>query len=132
MGFLQSPLMGRVLRSKGFLWIASRPRWKVLVQTAGQQAFVQPAGTWWALVPEAEWPTDATARRHIETVWDDEFGDMRQELVLIGIDLPHDEIESALTAALLTDEELEAGEDAWLGMEDPLPSWEAHEHSTAH
>ncbi|MEM9801670.1 MAG: GTP-binding protein [Planctomycetota bacterium] len=135
MDFLRSPLMRRVLRSKGFLWIASRPRWKVLVQTAGQQASVQPAGTWWALVPKDEWPASGEVRRHIDAVSDDIFGDMRQELVLIGVDLPHEELEAALQAALLTDEELAAGEDAWLQMDDPLPSWdaaeEAHEHADA-
>ena len=133
MDFLQSPLMGRVLRSKGFLWFASRARWKALVQTAGQQATVQPAGTWWALVPEDQWPTDADSRRHIEAVWDPEYGDMRQELVLIGVDLPSEKIEAALQAALLTDEEFEGGEPVWLAMDDPLPSWEeapVHEHTS--
>lgn len=124
MGFLQSPLMGKVLRAKGFAWLASRPRWRALVQTAGAQAGVAPAGTWWALVPEDQWPVDGEALRQIERVWDPAFGDMRQELVLIGVDLPHDELERALTAALLTDEELAGGEQAWLRMDDPLPSWE--------
>lgn len=135
MEFLQSPLMRRVLRSKGFLWFASRARWKALVQTAGQQATLQPAGTWWALVPEEEWPTDPESRAHIEAVWDPEFGDMRQEFVLIGVDLPADELEAALQAALLTPDEFEAGEPAWLAMEDPLPRWEETvpgEHSAAH
>ncbi|MEO0660241.1 MAG: GTP-binding protein [Planctomycetota bacterium] len=124
MEFLQSPLMKRVLRSKGFLWFASRPRWKTLVQTAGQQATVQPAGTWWALVPEEEWPTEGEAWAHIDAVWDQEFGDMRQEYVLIGVDLPTDELQAALTDVLLTDEELEGGIDVWMAMEDPLPSWD--------
>ena len=124
MRFLRSPLMRRVLRSKGFLWFATRPRWKALLQTAGQQATVQPAGTWWALVPEEEWPTEGEARRHIEAVWDRDFGDMRQELVLIGVDLPRAELETALEATLLTHEELEGGEPVWLTLEDPLPPWE--------
>lgn len=124
MDFLQSPLMRQVLRSKGFVWLASRPRWKALVQTAGQQAVIQPAGTWWALVPEEEWPKDTEERRYVEASWDKEFGDMRQELVLIGIDLPREDIERALRETLLTDEELAGGEEAWLTLEDPLPEWE--------
>jgi G3E family GTPase len=124
MDFLQSPLMRQVLRSKGFLWFATRARWKALVQTAGQRASFQPAGTWWALVPESEWPTDGGTREYIEAVWDSEYGDMRQEYVLIGIDLPHEEIEAKLTAALLTDEEFQGGESVWLQMEDPLPRWD--------
>ena len=132
MDFLQTPLMRQVLRSKGFLWLATRPREKALVQSAGQQATFQPAGTWWALVPEEEWPTDPESRRHIEAVWDDEFGDMRQEFVLIGVDLPRAEIEEALEAALLTPGEMEGGLDEWLALEDPLPRWEeaeVHEHA---
>ncbi|MEM1451211.1 MAG: GTP-binding protein [Planctomycetota bacterium] len=132
MDFLQSPLMAGVLRSKGFLWIASRARWKTLVQTAGQQATVQPAGTWWALVPEEQWPTDGEGRRYIEAVWDPLFGDMRQELVLIGVDLPREDIEAGLRIALLTDEELEGGEEAWSKMHDPLPAWDEAEEVHAH
>ena len=122
--FLQSPLMGRVLRAKGFAWLASRPRWKALLQTAGTQASFSPAGPWWALVPEEQWPTTAAARRRIEQVWDEDFGDMRQDLVLIGVDLPHAKLEKALAAALLTDAELAGGEEAWLRLEDRLPPWE--------
>ena len=133
MDTLQTPLMRRVLRSKGFVWLASRPRWKALMQTAGRQASILPVGTWWALVPESEWPTTGDARRYIESVWDKDFGDMRQELVLIGVDLPRAELEAALGKALLTDAELMGGEELWLGMEDPLPPWESpqqHEHSS--
>lgn len=129
MDFLESPTMARVLRSKGFLWFASRPEWKTLVQTAGQQALLEPAGTWWALVPEEEWPAGGEARRHIEAVWDADFGDMRQDYVLIGVDLDHDELERALGAALLTEDELEGGEELWRTFDDPLPQWEALEHS---
>lgn len=124
MDFLQSPLMRQVLRSKGFLWFATRPGDKALLQTAGQQATVQPAGTWWSLVDKEEWPQDPAARAHIEAVWQEEFGDMRQELVLIGVDLPREELEQRLKAALLDDQEMEAGLDAWLTLEDPLPSWD--------
>jgi G3E family GTPase len=123
MDFLQSALMRKVLRSKGFLWFASRANCRSLVQTAGQQATFQPAGTWWALLPEEDWPTDKETVEYIESVWDSELGDMRQEFVLIGVDLPHGEIEAALSAALLTDEEFEAGEEVWNAMEDPLPAW---------
>ncbi len=49
---------------------------------------------------------------------------MRQELVLIGVDLPHAKLEKALAAALLTDAELAGGEEAWLRLEDRLPPWE--------
>ena len=134
MGVLQSPRMRSVLRAKGFAWLATRPHEKTLFQTAGTQATLQPAGTWWALVPESAWPTDPEALREIHTVWDSEFGDMRQELVLIGVEIPQAELEAALDAALLSEEELEAGIALWVQLEDPFPSWDeppAHEHASA-
>ena len=124
MEFLQTPLMKRVHRAKGFLWLASRPRLRTLLQTAGQQATLNPAGIWWALVSEEKWPTDPETRQRIEQSWDPDFGDMRQELVLIGVDLPREELEQALNRTLLADSELEGGIAAWLGFEDPFPSWE--------
>ena len=89
-----------------------------------------PAGTWWALVPEEEWPTDGETREYIDAVWDSEYGDMRQEYVLIGVDLPHDELEAALTGALLTEAEFNEGEPAWRQMEDPLPRWDDETHGS--
>jgi G3E family GTPase len=124
MDFLQSPLMGQVLRSKGFLWVASRPRVKVLLQTAGQQATIDPAGEWWALTPHENWPASGEARRQIERAWDAEFGDMRQEWVLIGVDLPTESLQKALSRLLLRPEEMALGEAGWLEFPDPLPSWE--------
>ena len=127
MTFLQSKMMARVSRSKGFLWIATRPRVRTLLQSAGQQATIDPAGPWWALIPREEWPTDEEMLARIEKSWDKDYGDMRQELVLIGVDLPVKELEIALEFTLLTDEELEGGEDLWLTLEDPFPKWEEAE-----
>ena len=96
----------------------------------GSLIHFQPAGTWWALVPEEEWPTDGETREYIDAVWDSEYGDMRQEYVLIGVDLPHDELEAALTGALLTEAEFNEGEPAWRQMEDPLPRWDDETHGS--
>lgn len=127
MKFLQSPLMSQVYRAKGFLWIATRPRIRTLLQTAGQQATIDPAGPWWALVPREEWPTDQEMLTRIERSWDSEFGDMRQELVLIGVDLPAEELEQALQATLLSNEEFEQGDVGWVTLEDPFPQWAEEE-----
>jgi G3E family GTPase len=131
MEFLQSPLMKRVVRAKGFLWLATRPRIRTLLQTAGQQATLDPVGPCWALIPEEQWPTDPETRERIERTWDPDFGDMRQELVLIGIDLPRADLERTLSAALISEEQFEGGEPVWLALDDPFPSWEAPEDATA-
>ena len=46
---------------------------------------------------------------------------LRQETPVVAL---RDEIERALRATLLTDEELAGGEEAWLALPDPLPEWE--------
>lgn len=55
--------------------------------------------------------------------WNPRFGDRAQELVVVTHRTSPDEITSALTAALLTDNELSAGPDAWARYPDPFGDW---------
>lgn len=55
--------------------------------------------------------------------WQEPFGDRRQELVFIGIDMPKEQMLAQLTAALLTDEEMELGEAGWKTFVDNFPQW---------
>ena len=50
------------------------------------------------------------------------YGDRRQEIVLIGIELDRPRLEALLNAALLTDEELYLGPEVWKNYNDPFPS----------
>ena len=45
--------------------------------------------------------------------WEGPYADRRQELVFIGVDLKPAEVQKALDAALLTDEEFARGVDGW-------------------
>ncbi len=88
----------------------------------------EPAGSWWAESPRDEWPEDdAELLGEIESTWDEETGDRRQELVVIGQSIDHVEIENALTACLVTEDEWAAGPLAWQGFHDPFPIWESDE-----
>jgi G3E family GTPase len=114
-----------LLRSKGYFWIASRPKIAAVWSQAGGMAEYHPGGYWWAAAPRANWPSDPESIAWIESKMEEPWGDRRQELVFIGQRLPREEMLDALDAALMTPEELAQGIDAWPKiLEDPFPSWE--------
>ncbi|MCC5829199.1 MAG: zinc metallochaperone GTPase ZigA [Phycisphaeraceae bacterium] len=124
MDLLERGLPG-VVRSKGYLWIASRPAYVGVWSQAGQSLQVDRAGHWFCAVPREQWPEDEETRAWIDEHWDPEVGDCRQELVFIGIGIEPSTLESMLDQALLTDEEMAQGPEGWLKFEDPFPSWDA-------
>jgi hypothetical protein len=56
-------------------------------------------------------------------LWDPIWGDRRQELAIIGIDLDRARVEALLDAALLTESEMREGPGAWRRFADPFPRW---------
>ena len=112
-----------VLRSKGFFWLASRMDVTGLWSQAGGAASAEPAGMWYAAVPEDEWPDDEDARSQIRADWAEPWGDRRQELVFIGVEMDEAALRRKLDAALLTKEELAAGPKRWAKLADPFPAW---------
>ncbi len=115
---------GKLLRSKGFFWLATRPQFAGQWSQAGGIAHYGFAGMFWKAVPESRWPEDPDYRAAILDKWQEPFGDMRQELVFIGQNLDAARIRQALDACLLGEEELLAGKDAWQALPDPFPAWE--------
>ena len=120
--FVQKEWPG-VLRSKGFLWLATRPDWVGLWSQAGVTCSLEAGGTWWAATHRDEWPSDPEERAQIERAMDGEFGDRRQEIVLIGIAMDEAALRAGLDACLLTDAEWRRGPTAWLRFPDPLAPW---------
>lgn len=113
-----------VLRSKGYFWLASRMELAGEWALAGSVRRHGPAGLWWAAVDRSQWPQDEASRERILARWDENFGDRRQELVLIGIDMDQTALSAMLDACLLTPAELTAGPFAWANMADPFPAWD--------
>lgn len=113
-----------VVRSKGYLWVASRPHFCGVWAQAGSSVQINPAGYWFATIPRENWPEDPESRAWIEEKWDDVAGDCRQEIVFIGMEMDRQKIEADLDAALITDAELAAGPEHWSRFEDPIPSWD--------
>lgn len=115
---------GKLIRSKGYFWLASRPQFAGQWSQAGGIAQYGFAGMFWRAVPKQHWPTDEASLATIMENWHEPFGDMRQELVFIGQNLDQAAMTQALEAALLTNEELVLGKDAWEAMTDPFPAWQ--------
>ncbi len=116
-------LTAGLLRSKGFCWIVTRPKWIALWSQAGRVMELSPQGVWWADVPQAEWPSDLDERAEILATFEGEFGDRRQDLVFIGRNLDESAIRAALDAAQMTNAEMNGGPDVWSKIHDPLPEW---------
>ena len=114
---------GTLLRSKGFFWLATRPRQAGQWSQAGGIAHYGLAGTFWRAIAQDRWPEDEETRAQIMEKWVEPFGDMRQELVFIGQHLQQAKITRLLDACLLNDEEMAAGVDYWHEMADPFPEW---------
>jgi G3E family GTPase len=125
MDFLGGDHMKGLLRSKGFFWLASRHDTAVNWSFAGRIARVSPAGRWLAATPKPQWQHTADVADYLEKFWEDPFGDRRQELVFIGMDMPKDDMLHKLNAALLTDQELSTGPFEWSHYSDPFPRWNA-------
>ncbi len=95
-----------LLRSKGFCWIATRPNIAAIWSQAGPNLTIEPAQYWTSTDLEPS-----------------------QEIVFIGIRLETDKVRALLDSALLTNDEMAAGANAWLRYADPLPAWTAaHSH----
>jgi G3E family GTPase len=112
-----------VLRSKGFVWIASRSDLVGLWSHAGANARCTGAGGWFAARDRSDWPADPEVVAELQRTWIEPWGDRRQELVFIGQDLDEGALRAHLDACLLSDDELAAGPDAWVRYVDPMPPW---------
>lgn len=123
--FLHSKeIAGKLIRSKGFFWLATRPHFAGSWSQAGGIARYGAAGLFWAAIPKEKWPEDQEYLTAIEEQWVEPFGDMRQELVFIGQGLDKRDIIERLDACLLTEQELLQGKDAWAKLPDPFPEWQ--------
>ncbi|MDP5142806.1 zinc metallochaperone GTPase ZigA [Rheinheimera baltica] len=111
---------GRLLRSKGYFWLASTPQHAWLWHQAGGIARYNMAGLFWQAVLKAEWPQEPELQEAIMQSWAEPYGDRRQELVFIGQQLDKTAMLAELEACLLTDAELAQGEQHWQLLPNPF------------
>ena len=116
-------LNGKLLRSKGFFWLASKPEDAASWSQAGGLMRHGFAGSWWRFVPREQWPEDAESTAAIMTNWLPETGDCRQELVFIGQHIDFARLNAELDDCLLNDAEMALGVEGWRSLPDPFGPW---------
>ena len=117
LNFLQQPWHnGRLLRSKGYFWLASRHLETGLLVQSGRQFQWDYVGHWWNFIEQSQWPQDEYRLQSIMAKWDSIVGDCRQELVFIGQGLDTQALQRALDNCLLSTQEIAAGPSAWQAL----------------
>ncbi len=99
-----------IIRSKGLFWVASRPEQALVWSQAGGSLKADSAGVWWSSMPFEEriqFLAFVENQTHIETGWDKDFGDRKNEIVFIGQEMDEELIRAELDACLSTEVELE-------------------------
>lgn len=114
---------GKLLRSKGFFWLASKHRDAGSWSQAGGLMRHGFAGRWWRFVPKSQWPEDQESVAAIMGNWQLSTGDCRQELVFIGQNIDFAQLRAELDGCLLTDDEMALGVDGWRLLVDPFGPW---------
>ena len=118
-----SEKFGKLIRSKGYFWLASRPNYAGQWNQAGGIASYGYAGMFWKSVPKDDWPTDDESISEIKSQWTEPYGDMRQELVFIGQEIDSRSMLKALNECLLSDDDVLKGENYCKTLNDPFPVW---------
>ncbi|WP_447803750.1 zinc metallochaperone GTPase ZigA [Pseudomonas serbica] len=122
--FINGPwLNGRLLRSKGFFWLASKHMEAGSWSQAGGMMRYGFAGRWWRFVPKEQWPQDPESSAAILKNWEAVSGDCRQELVFIGQNIDFVLLNAELDDCLLNDEEMLLDAEGWGLLPDPFGPW---------
>ncbi|KAI0104746.1 P-loop containing nucleoside triphosphate hydrolase protein [Nemania sp. FL0031] len=140
---LADETFGPLLRSKGFLWLASRPSMFGEWSQAGVMLTISGGDLWRCEVPESQLPENQKARAAILRDCQGKWGDRRQEIVFIGQhmrDGGEARLRQALDSCLLDDAEFRDWERAMAAknrqkvldrlFSDGFEDWvvEVHEH----
>jgi hypothetical protein len=97
---------------------------------AGQVVRAEPGGLWAAAIPEEDRGVDDGVEQ-LREIWQEPWGDRRQELVIIGQHPDQAILMRALNACLLTDAEYAGGPRAWQRLPDPFDDWHVSGHPDA-
>jgi G3E family GTPase len=113
-----------IIRSKGLFWLASRSNQALLWSSAGGSCKADNTGVWWASMPFTERINYASFNENqdqIESSWDAQFGDRKNELVFIGQHLNKEKMITELNHCLLKPSEMKTWKRDLFPEEDQWP-----------
>ncbi|GAY10247.1 ribosome hibernation factor-recruiting GTPase MRF [Pseudonocardia sp. N23] len=117
-------LLDGVVRTRGRVWLATRPADVLWLESAGGGLQIGHAGSWLADTGPDVWEAADPQRVALAAAgWDERFGDRAQDVVVLSDGARSEPIDAALHAALLTDDELAGGPDSWAALPDPFGWW---------
>jgi len=97
----------KVLRSKGFVWLSAAHGCAWYWSHAASAFEILDEGDWWSAIPDEEWPELQEQRKALLADFEGPWGDRRQEIVFIGIDMDEPAIIALLNQCLCSDAEME-------------------------
>jgi G3E family GTPase len=121
--YLEQSTDDGLVRAKGFVWLASRPKQMGVLAMAGNSCVLNPGGYWLADTPKEEWDLDDEDQKEALESWDAKVGDRGQEVVFIGRHFDTNAAFSKLQECLLDENEFAQGIGQWQKIKDPFPEW---------
>ena len=95
---------------------------------ADSECHYSPAGQWWAANARGNPSGHAEIPDRLKGGWVEPFGDRRQAIAFMGIDLNVTDLTAQLDACLLSESEMTTGANSWATLPDPFPAWVARTH----
>jgi G3E family GTPase len=89
-----------LLRAKGFFWTVEQPDEMAFVSVAGGVVRYELLSYWWSARVEQGRVDPSEVPSALRNLWQEPYGDRRQELVFIGVDLDEAAIRAELDACL--------------------------------
>ncbi|MEM8857927.1 MAG: GTP-binding protein [Chloroflexota bacterium] len=120
LSFLQDGGFSQLLRSKGFVWLASDNDLTFYWSQIARQGYFQTAGPWWAAGPLEDLTGDPELQSVMDSIWEEPYGDRRQEIVCIGQKLSKEEFVMKLDNCLLTDAEMTLWQAGRMALSNPF------------
>ena len=114
-----------VFRAKGFFWLATRMESVGGLTIAGSECHFSRAGAWWAAHNHGHDADGREIPERIRNEWVEPFGDRRQAIAFMGVDVDPVAVTAQLDACLLDSSEMSLGEQDWSTLPDPFPDWSA-------